>query len=402
MKVDKILALLALCGIINACNPFGDSDPLADQSDAVKAGETPFKPKLPPPEPLPEDVLKIDYTAGGYVFREGIETEITITGRSMFDESMFELEAVNLAEFKDATVSTIAGDKIAGAPASLTFKWKPPVGFVFGDKLVVTLEVSIATTNLAENYSYKINIPIFIYNETFAVPKILSVTGLPQKVKEAGTAAKFRVDLEDFESTDANGERPSLLFLSKSTGISLAPFIKIDKTTLIDAKTGRWYFDVSINLADLEITKSTSTGYFDVVALSGNAIQSNPYNVVLPVWTSISVPMTTWTENVVFKAGSNTYTFTVFDPKAEGQMTVDFVTQCSLIGTQSKPSCACKAVSAGFGKPQTTYICTIQWDVSASEMLGNNVIQYRAKNSSPIATDIDFKEQTFQGIIQVN
>jgi hypothetical protein len=399
----KLLALLALCGILNSCgsDPFGDSDPLADQPDSVKAGETPFKPKPIPEKPLPEDVLKVDFTAGGYVFREGIESEFTITGRSMFDESMFQMEAVNIAEFKDATVTTVAGDKIAGVPASLTFKWKPPVGFVFSDKLVVTLEVSISTTNLAENYSFKTNIPILIYNEAFAVPRILSVTGLPQKVKEAGLASKFRVDIEDLESKDVNGERPTLLFLSKSSGISLAPFIEVVKTTK-ELTPGKWSFEVSINLADVEITKASNTGYFDVVAISGNSVQSNPYNVALQVLTSVSLPITTWTEAAVFKVGSNnTFSFTVLDPKAEGQLSVDFVTQCASIGVLSKPTCSCKVVGPTFGKPQSTQICTIEWEVAANEMVGNKFIDYKAKNSSPVTTDNDYKELTFQGKIQL-
>lgn len=406
MKYFKTtLTLLTLSLFVNSCgsNPFGDSDPLADQPDSVKAGETPFKPKPPPEKPLAEDVLKIDFTPGGYVFREGVETEITITGRSMFADSLFQLEAVNLAEFKGATVSSIAGDKIAGVPASLTFKWKPPVGFVFNDKLVVTLEVSIATTNLEENYSYKTNVPFLIYNEAFSVPKILNVTNLPKQVKESGVVSKFRVDIEDFESRDVNGERPSLLFLSKSTGVSLAPFIKVDKTTLIDIKAGTWFFDVSINLTDIEVTKSVSTGYFDVVALSGNSVQSNPSNVVLPVWTSVSRPMTTWTEAVVFKVGTtNSYSFTVLDPKAEGQLEAEFVTQCSTIGVQSKPTCSCKIEAPVVGKTQSTQVCTIQWDVMATEPVGNKIFQYKAKNRSPVAGDVDFKEQVFQGTLQLN
>jgi hypothetical protein len=404
-SIYKILTLVTIAGLVNSCgsNPFGDSDPLADESDAVKAGETPFKPKPPPAKPLPEDVLKVDFTTGGYVFREGVETEITITGRSMFNDSMYQMEAVNLAEFKDATVTSTAGDKLAGVPATLTFKWKPPVGFVFSDKLIVTLEVSIATTNLAENYSYKTNIPLLIYNEAFAVPKIVSVTGLPSNVKESGIAAKFGVNIEDLESQDVNGERPSLLFLSKSSGVSLAPFIKIDKTTLLDAKLGKWYFDVSINLSEIEITKATSTGYFDVVALSGNSVQSNPFNVALPVWTSVSTPVTTWTENVIFKAGtSNAYTFTVLDPKAEGRLAVDFITQCSSLSLQSKPTCSCKGVTAGFGKPQSTFLCTIQWDVSATEVLGNKLIEYKARNNSPVMNDVDYRELVFKGTIQIN
>ncbi len=404
-SVYKILTLIAITGFINACgsDPFGDSDPLADQSDAVKAGETPFKPKPPPDKPLAQDVLKIYSTSGGYVFREGVETEFTITGGNMFKDSMYQIEAVNLAEFKGATVTTTAGDTTAGIQASLTFKWKPPVGFVFSDKLIVTLEVAIATTNLAENYSYKTNIPILIYNEAFAVPRILSVTGLPSNVKESGIVSKFGVNIEDMESKDVNGERPTLLFLSKSSGVSLAPFIKIDRTTLMDEKLGKWYFDVSINLSEIEITKATSTGYFDVVALSGNSVQSNPYNVVLPVWTSVSAPVTTWTENVIFKVGTgNTYTFTVLDPKAEGRMAVDFITQCSALGSQSKPMCSCKAVPASFGKPQSTFLCTIQWDVSVDELLGDKIIEYKARNSSPITNDVDYKEQVFKGTIQLN
>lgn len=400
-KVYRVLCLLALAGFLNACSDIfsGEADPLRDESADVQNGKAPGKEKEPPKKPVAQDVLLID-ASDSYTFREGIEQEITINGRSMFDESIYEMEISNVQDFKDAVVTSTPGDKKAGVMASIKFKWKPPVGFVILDKMYVDLDVTISTKDLAENYIHKKTIKLFVYNESYAVPKILSVTGVPQNIKESGGAKSFKVLVEDYESKDVNGERPSLLFLSKSVGLSLVSFVKVDKLTYMGPTKGQWLFDVSVNLNGLEMTPFKSPGYFDIYAVSANSVQSNPSNVSLEVWTSIGSPISSWVDPIEFKIGvENNYTFTVLDPKAEGNMTVNFKTQCGFL--DGSPVCSCKAAPVTFGKPKSVYHCSIQWTVPETAVAGTQSLSYEAQNSSPITGDFDFKTQTFNGTIQL-
>lgn len=398
-KVCKVLSLLALAGILNACSDMfsGEANPLANESADVQNGKVPGKQKPEDPKPVAKDVLLID-ASDSYTFREGVEQEITINGRSMFDESIYEMEISNLQDFKGAVVTSTMGDKKAGVLASIKFKWKPPLGFVILDKMYVDLDVTISTKGLPEDYIHKKTIKLFVYNEAYAVPKILSVTGLPQNIKEAGVAKTFKVVIEDYESKDVNGERPSLLFLSKSVGLGLAPFVKVNNLTYAVPAKGQWIFDVVVNLNGLEMTPSKSAGYFDIYAVSANSVQSNPFNVSLEVWTSIVVPISSWTDPIEFKIGvENNYAFTVLDPKAEGNMTASFLTQCGLL--DGNPVCDCKAVPVAFGKPKSIYNCSIQWTVPETILTSSQILSYKVQNVSPVDPS-ENKEQTFNGTIQ--
>lgn len=398
-KVCKVLSLLAFAGILNACSDVfsGEANPLANQSADVQNGKAPGTQKVEDPKPVAKDVLLID-ASDSYTFREGVEQEITINGRSMFDESIYEMEISNLQDFKGAVVTSTTGDKKAGVPASIKFKWKPPVGFVILDKMYVDLDVTISTKDLPENYIHKKTIKLFVYNESYAVPKILNVSGVPKTIKESGTAATFKVVIEDYESKDVNGERPSLLFLSKSVGLSLAPFVKVSSVSYPNPAKGQWIFDVIVNLNGLEMTTSKSAGYFDIYAVSGNSVQSNPYNVSLDVLTSISVPVSSWTEPIEFKVGvENNYAFTVLDPKAEGNLTATFLSQCGLL--DGAPVCDCKAVPVAYGKPKSISNCSIQWVVPETILSSSQILSYKVQNLSPV-DPLDNKEQTFNGTIQ--
>ncbi|MBY0383932.1 hypothetical protein K2X05_02145, partial [bacterium] len=285
-----------------------------------------------------------------------------------------------------------------GIQGSIKFKWKPPVGFVIADKMYVDLELKVTAKNFTDVYVNLKTVKLFIYNESYAVPKILSVTGVPQNIKEAGGTKTFKVVVEDYESKDINGERPSLLFLSKGVGLSLVSFVKVDKLTFAVPAKGQWVFDVSVNLNGLEMTSSKSTGYFDIYAVSANSIQSNPSNVSLEVWTSMGFPTSSWSDSVEFKIGvENSYTFSVLDPKAEGNLNVKF-TQCGSLGG---PVCDCKAASVGVGKPKSIFNCSIKWTVPETALEGTESFSYKAQNSSPISGDVDFKDQDFSGTIRL-
>ncbi|MBY0385239.1 hypothetical protein K2X05_08785, partial [bacterium] len=110
-KFGKIFLLLAIAGMLGACSNIfsGEADPLRDQPDDIKKGKAPGTQKVEDPKPVAKDVLLID-ASDSYTFREGIEQEITINARCMFDDCFYDLEIANLQDFKGATIDVIPGD----------------------------------------------------------------------------------------------------------------------------------------------------------------------------------------------------------------------------------------------------------------------------------------------------
>ncbi len=399
--VSKYLILFAVIAMVNGCNsnPFGKDDPLADQSDAVKKGESPKKPQPQKPKPLGQDVLTID-SSDFYAFREGVEQEITISSRNFLEEeSTYEIAIANVGDFKDAVVTNVSGDTKSQQVATLKFKWTPPVGFVIQDKMVYPLDIEVYTTNNTEKYVYTKSIPLHIYNEKFSIPEIVSVSKVPAWIKEKDVSSFFDVRVKDIDAKDADGLRPTLQFLSKNMGnLNLAPFVKAQKPTLKDESQGLWDFRVEINLNGLELTADQTTGYFDIYAISANGIESNPKGQQLAVRTSVSAPVTSWSETIEFKIGlENRFSFTVLDPKGEGIVKSDFTTPCaSLVGA---PQCSCQSIAGTSGKSATSSLCTIVWNVPAGELPRAERFSVESTNKSPV--DSETKPASFTKTINL-
>lgn len=395
-KFSKYLVLFALLLLGSGCdsNPFGKDDPLAKQSEDVKNGESPKKPQPPKPKPLSQDILTVD-SSDFYAFREGVEQEITISARNFFDDSTYEIEVSNLGDFKDAVVDRIPGDTKSKQVATLKFKWTPPVGFVIQDKMVYPLDIVVFTTNGTDKYILNRSVPLHIYNEKFSVPEIISVSRVPSWIKEKEVSRFFDVRVKDIDAKDADGLRPTLQFLSKNIGnLNLSPFLKTQRPTLSDPAKGLWDFRVEINLNGLELTVDQTTGYFDIYAISANGIESNPLGQQLAVRTSMAEPVTSWSDAIDFKIGQeNHFSFTVLDPKGEGVLNAQFVTQCSsLVGA---PQCSCKSIAGTFGKPTTSSLCSIVWNVPAGETVRTEKITFNATNKSPVSGDTEVIPASF-------
>lgn len=406
-KMSKVCGLLLAVFWLGACdaNPFGKKDPLSSQPDSVKNGELPSKPKPPPQKPLASDVLRID-ASDFYSFREGLEQEITISARNMFDDSQYEIEVSNLSDFKDATVTKVAGDTKAGTNASLTFKWKPPVGFVPKDTIIYPLDITVYTVNNQEKYVTTKSVPLFVYNEVNVIPEIVSISQLPTFIKENDSSKYFKVRIKDVDS-DPTGTTlvPTLQLQNKSlssSSISIAPFLRVYSTQIFDAAQSLWDITVEVNLGGLELTPLKIMGYFDIYAISARGVRSNPMSQSIFVWTSVTSPATSWGQDQTFKIGAmNRYSFTVADPKGEGQISVTsaIANQCAQLG--SGASCSCQPSVGVLGKMGSAVQCTLVWMTAPDATPGRYQIIYYAVNTSPISGDTETKQAPFIGVINL-
>lgn len=371
-------------------------DPLEKQSELVKGGEVPSKPKPPKEKPLAQDVLRID-GADFFVFRENVEQEISIKARSGFNEALYTIEVTNMDSFKNATMTTIEGDVAKDQQAQVNFKWTPPKGMVFADVITYQLETMVYTTNLAENYSFKKTFNIFIYKETFSVPEIISVTSLPAAIKE-NTTAQFKVKVKDVDGTETT--LPSLLALTDYTQKNGAPYVSWGKAVQDVNDPQMWWFDVTINLKDVDLTTGADNAEFSLSALSAAGKKSNPYKLNFTVWSSVLKPVTSWMDAVEFKIGQgNHFDFTIVDPRGEGKLTAKFLTNCSTLA--GAPTCVCIPRVGIAGKADTLMSCSIDWMVPTGTPTQEQVIVFNAQNKSTLPGDTQMENANFSGKIKL-
>lgn len=393
--VAVFFALLAFVGCGGT-----KQDPYADQSDAVKKAHAYVKPE-PKEKPLATDVLRIDGT-DYYIFQEGVEGTIDLKSRCLFDKTEYFLEVLNQGAFQGMQVITTPGDTGNNQMAELHIKWTPPKGITYDNAVSLNLETQIYTKGVmtdgkSDDLSHKKNFAIIIYKESLAIPEIISIDPVPGPVKE-GATSHFLVKVKDMDST--NSVRPSLVALTDFLYINGSPYLKWNDPVQDQNDPAIWKFDVVVDLKNAELTTSTGSADFSLAVLSAAGKKSAPKKGKFTVWTSVTSPVTSWTEEVSFTIGQkNTHTFTVIDPRGEGVLTTKFLTSCSAL--PGAPQCTCNLQKGVTGKLDSAATCSINWTVPVDATLGNVQIQYEIQNSSPVFGDKDFKKPTFTGNIRL-
>jgi hypothetical protein len=396
MKPVKIL--IALFSIVAVVGCGGTKqDPLADQSDAVKNNQPPKGPEAPKEKPLASDVLKID-GSDYFVFREGVEQEITIKARSAFDEAKYTLEVTNADQFKDMTIVGTEGDVPNAQQAEIRIKWLPPKGLVYADVVTLNLQTMVYTTNLEENYSFKKNFSIFIYKESYNIPEILTMDPIAGAVKE-GSKSTFKVKVKDLDSSAQM--KPDLVALRDFTNINGAPFLTWNTPKQDPTDPNIWLFDVTVDLGAADVTSGSSKAEFGLAAVSNAGKKSAPRKGNFTIWTSVLTPVTSWSEKVEFKIGAtNVHNFTVIDPRGEGELTTLFTTQCAFLS--GAPTCTCKLQKGVAGKANSAANCSIAWTVPVDAFENQDVeINYKVENKSPVFGDKDLKSASFVGQLKL-
>jgi hypothetical protein len=402
MKIRATIVLFAALTLLTACGGT-KQDPFADQSQAVKDGIPPGGPQKAQEKPLASDVLKID-GPDFFSFDEGETATININARSMFDDSLYTLEIANKDDFKGAKVVSVEGDTKTGQVANLNIVWTVPKGTGSDYYSSVDLEVNVYTTNLPENYSFKKTFKVFVNSDSKRVPEVIRAE-VPAAIKENSTGT-FKVYVRDEDASDVSGARPTLFFTADNFASSVngSSFLSVSKEAVKDPTTPNvWVFEVTANLSKAEITSGTTTAKYYVYAKSRFGKVSNPYNGTFPVWTSVTTPISSWTEAVNFTRDQiNSYSFTVTDPKGEGEIQANFVTSCASM--ENAPTCTCKQVNSFTGKFKGAAQCTIKWTPPKGFGLffsDTATFTVNVTNLSPVNGDTDKKVQQFNGVINL-
>ncbi len=379
-----------------------NQDPFEEKSDQIKNGVPPELDKEPPvPKPLASDALRID-ALDFYSFREEVEGEISISGRVLTANPQFEL-SIDSTSFKDFPGAVFN-------PKTGVFKWTPPresTGTEYGvpKRLVVRLTAPspvggaiIGTTKA-----------ILIYVTRSEVdPEILTLDDLVRTPVREGELRKFTVTVKDPDSIDADGLRPRLVAIPSVRGPSdVSGLVYMQDPTTKDPNPiqdpmdkKKWIFKMVLDLrvpADMrgrDFTRIQDKFKFGLQVTSrfGRVGYKNDSEVM--IWTDVMKPEISWFSPIEVIAGQeNLVQFTVYDPYAEGKLTVNFQTRLDQLPGSAISKC--QAASR-----EGNILCSISWKPLATTT-GDFKVDIEVINQSKIPGDIKIQKELFQRTLKV-
>ena len=372
-------------------------DPFANKSEQIRNGIPPELQKEPTAaKPRDKDALRID-SLDFYSFKEQIESEFTITGRVLEPKGTFELSVDNLKEFPGAKFDPKTGN----------FKWTPPRDTTGGEygrerRLVVRLTSPSLTGGTTEGTTKAI---LIFVTRAELDPEIISVDDLVRVPTREGEIRKFNVTVRDPDATDVDGGRPRLNSIPSKRGpsdVSGLVYLQesVDPNPMQDpANKQQWIFKMVLDLrvpADQrgrDFTRTQENFKFGLQAISRfgrNAVR----DVDASILTDVLKPEVSWFDPIEAVAGiENVIQFTVYDPYAEGKLSVNFVTRVDQLPGAATSSC--KVVSR-----EGNVLCKISWKPLATTT-GDFAIEFEGLNQSRVFGDTKFTKETFKRMIRV-
>lgn len=398
LKLSKslMMALVGLSVVVGGCQ----QDPFANKSDAIKQGVPPELDRGPVvPKPIPSDALRISSDSEVYNFKETFVGELTVAGRVLQGVPDFILSIDNMDEFPGATFDAKTG----------AFKWTPPkdsTGGAYG--VPKSLRVRLEATPVAGGAKLATTKDILIYvTRAEGDPEILNVDDLKTLPTREGEIRKFDVTLTDPDGSDVDGARPRLIAIPSVRGIAdVAGLVYMDESTaakpnpVFDIASKTWKFSMVLDLRTRtnqrgrDFTDRQATFKFALQAISrygGTAIKPVDADII----TDVLPPQVTWGDAIEIVGGvENSIQFTAFDPYAEGQIRVEFVTRVDQLPGAAVAFCN-QGTRAG------DMICTLSWKPLPVTAKTDVEIKFNVRNSSRVVGDTKFVESSFSRTVTV-
>ncbi len=400
-----VLAGFAVTAMTSACSL--NQDPYADKSEAIKQGVPPEVDRPPvAPKPLASDAVRID-TNDFYSFKEQTAGEISVRGR-VLDSSgaTFDLSIDNLRDFPGAVFD----------PTSGAFKWTPPRDTTGGEygvpkRLVVRL-TAISPTGGTSIGTIK---EILVYVTRAELdPQIVSVEDLvkPSPTRE-GQARKFLVTVKDPDAIDADGLRPRLVAVPSKRGtFDISGLVYMQDPTSSEPNPSqdpndktKWIFKMVLDLRaqpdqrGRDFTRSQETFKFGLQTVSRFG-RIGMKDVDASILTDVMKPEVSWgIEPIEAVVGQeNVLQFTVYDPYAEGRISVNFKTRIDQLPGAGVAFCNLAPSRDG------AMICRISYKPSAAALSapkGEYPVEFVVRNESKVQGDTKVVEETFRRVIKV-
>ena len=374
-----IIGLLAMTSVLTSC---GSENPLSGKPRGVQEGNKPGSSK---PVGDDEQALRVVTQSDDFDFVEENAGKYVIEGQIFIPGATFELRIENLTDFPGATF-----DKATGI-----FEWAPPAGFVdtVTDKKM-KLNVLMFTNNQTPVRRKPKSITVNI-SSSRAAPEIVSISydNNPLSRMREGESVDFSIVVRDATGVNMPEGRPTLILGVINANYPYDPedagIIGYRNTTPEQNPLDKslWTYRMKVDLRNREITNSSKNISIEVSALSRFKVVSAEESIRLLVYSSLKQPSITWSGALQFKAGmKNSFTYSVFDPRGEGEVQHKLVTNCAMIHPNLKcgPCSTTNDPTVG-----TIQVCPITWDIPSDYLITGG------RNSVTMDMDLSLKSKVF-------
>lgn len=341
----RLLLGIILVGL-TACHSGWEKDPFANDTENVKNGQKQgTKVELNPPL---QSVVFVELEPF-YELKEGQRVVIKTGYRITHPEfKVVDFKIEDLEENFPGAVFDATTNEITWTPGD---DYVPAGAIVFRRPL--TISVFVEYKGLVQEVRRTASINVL--RGDARAPYIREVVGFDGDIYE-GQKRAFTVVVVD--EVSPNGPVLSVRKRTFTSADNGTGYVEYDSNGTKDPTDPTiWRFKGSINLTNVpEITKNYQNFYVGFVAHSSFGEASNIYSDDFRVLTKLVRPsfFTGLTDARTFKKGVlNSYTFTVADVKEEGNVSAEFITDCSREPVAGA-DCSCT-------NNQFYSTCTIQW-----------------------------------------
>lgn len=385
----SMMMLAATLAVASGCSK---QDPFADKPESIRNGVPPEEDREPPAaKPVAADALRID-TLDFYTFKEGVESEFTVNGRVLIPNTDFDLSIDNMRDFPNANFDAATG----------VFKWNPPretTGQDYGapKRLVVRL-----TTKSAPIIGTTKSVLLYVTRGEND-PQIVEVDDLKRIATREREIRPFKVVVRDADAMDLEGLRPRLLAVTNKRGVSdIAGLIYMKEPTTSEPNPvqdttdkSKWTFNMIMDLRGREFTAHRETFNFALQAISRFG-RTGTRNIDADIQTDVERPQVSWVDQIdAFANQENRIQFTVYDPKGEGKLSVNWVTRLDTLPGAATGSCTDQSRDGA-------QLCTISWKPTESAAGGPPIdIEFEVLNQSKVPGDIKFIKEKFRRKVQI-
>lgn len=403
MTSKLVFPVLAIAGFLSA-NTGCQQDPYADKPETIRRGIPPEADKEPPvAKPVVKEALRID-SSDFYSFKEGVESEISISGRVLLPNTPFDLDFENLKDFPGAKFDATTG----------VFKWNPPRETTGNDYGVPKRLVARLTTKTTPVLGTTKEILVYVTRAEID-PDILSVDDLVSVPTREGELKKFTVTVRDPDAADIDGARPRLVAVPNRPGTNdVAGLVFMEPSTASSpnpiqdpADKTKWKFKMKLDLSITNVdqrgrnfTRTEELFYFGLQLVNRYGRMAVK-NVDAKIRTDVMRPECSWSaaDPIEVVAGlPNTVQFTVYDPYNEGKLDVYYTEPLDrLPGGNATGKCTEMNRDGAM-------LCRINWTPPALKpgvKFEEYDVQFEGRNQSKVTGDTKMTVEKFKRKIRV-
>ncbi len=370
------------CGKGGIANPFGSDDPYIGQPDyiqeAARTGGGGIIRK-PGSDRLQYDEIILSSNVSYFSFRETTPGEGQLNVRILRPGYTASLAIENINDFPGATFDSSTG----------IFRWTPPLGRIpVGQDQVemsVKVEVSVAGT---DGRITKVTKPFLAYLRKASIQAAIVGNTLPTQFLREGTETLFNVTVQ-YRGVNNQSSPPDLTTLierpANSFDRDLSGFVKqVGNPRQNGANSNQWYYTFSIDLRNVDLTKTSQDHKFQLAFQNPESVKSLPQEFNVQVRTDLQALRTTLERAPIrVKVGTTLTRDAVFyDPREEGYVFAEL--QNPTVLPQGMTVEACREGDTS----NSMRICTVTWTVSPQQSTATTVdLKFKVESRSQAVGD---------------